>query len=129
MAKRNKALWAVAALLAVNVVLVGAQLAGAALPKAIGNYFIGPKLVRAEVLVLDGTLREFRLDRGTIRDRPVPGSLTLREGDGTVVTLPVAPDATIMHRKRGLSFERLRRGMKVLVIREGDGPVIEIRVG
>jgi hypothetical protein len=129
MTKGNKALWAVAALLALNVVLVGAQLAGAALPRGIGNYFMGPKLVRAEVLVMDGSLREFRIDRGAIRDRPVAGSLTLRERDGTVVTLPVAPDVTVMYRNRTVSFERLRRGMNALVIREGDGPVIEIRVG
>jgi hypothetical protein len=129
MTKRNKALWAVAALLAVNVVLVGAQLAGAALPKSLGNYLLGPKLVRAEVLVLDGTLREYRIDRGAISVRPVPGSLTLREGDGTVVTLPVDPNATITHRNRTIGLERLRRGMKVTVIREGSGPVIEVRVG
>ena len=128
MTKRNKALWVVAALLAVNVVLVGAQLAGAALPRALGNYFTGPKLVRAEVLVMDGALREFRLDRGAIRDR-VPGSITLRESDGTVVTLPIAPDATITYRNKAVRFERLRRGMNALVIREGDGPVIEIRAG
>ena len=129
MTKRNKALWVVAALLALNVVLVGAQLAGAALPRAVGNYLLGPKLVRADVLVLDGTLREYRIDRGMIRDRPVPGSLTLRERDGTVVTLPVDPNATITHRNRTIGFERLRRGMNVMVIREGSGPVIEIRVG
>ena len=77
---------------------------------------------------MDESLHEFRLDRGTIRDR-VPGSLTLRERDGTVVTLPVAPDATITYRNRTIGFERLRRGMNALVIREGDGPVIEVRAG
>jgi hypothetical protein len=129
MTKRNTALWVVAALLALNIVLVGAQLAGAALPKAVGNYLLGPKLVRADVLVLDGTLREYRIDRGRIQSRPVPGSLTLREGDGTVATLPVDPNATISYRNRTVGFERLRRGMNVTVFREGSGPVIEIRVG
>ena len=128
MTKRNKALWAVAVLLALNVVLVSAQLAGAALPKGLGAYFLGPKMVRAEVILMEGGgLRDYRLDRGTIRDRPVVGSLTLRERDGTVVTLPVAPDATITLNDRYTGFERLRRGMTVVVVREGAGPVIEVR--
>jgi hypothetical protein len=128
MTKRNKALWAVAVLLALNVVLVGAQLAGAALPKGLGAYFLGPKMVRAEVILMEGGgLRDYRLDRGMIRDRPVAGSLTLRERDGTVVTLPVAPDATITLNDRSTGFERLRRGMTVVVVREGAGPVIEVR--
>ena len=128
MTKRNKALWAVAVLLALNVVLVSAQLAGAAFPKGLGAYFLGPKMVRAEVILMEGGgLRDYRLDRGTIRDRPVVGSLTLRERDGTVVTLPVAPDATITLNDRYTGFERLRRGMTVVVVREGAGPVIEVR--
>jgi hypothetical protein len=124
---RNKALWAFAALLAVNVVLVGAQLAGAALPKGLAAYFFGPKMVRAEVVVMDGgALHEFRLDRGKIRET-APGSLTLRERDGTLVTLPVAGDATITFNGRFTSLDRLRRGMTAVTVREGDGPVIEVR--
>jgi hypothetical protein len=128
MTRRTRALWAVAALLAVNVVLVGAQLAGAALPKGLGAYFFGPKMVRAEVILMEGTeLKDYRVDRGRIRDRPVPGSLTLRERDGTIVTLAVAPDAAITVNGRPIGFDRLRRGMTVLTVREGDGPVIEVR--
>ena len=128
MTKRNKALWAVAVLLAVNVLLVGAQLAGAALPRGLGAYFLGPKMVRAEVILMEsGALKDYRLDRGKIRDRPVAGSLTLHERDGTIVTLSVAPSATITVNGRPAGFDRLRRGMTVVTVREGDGPVIEVR--
>ena len=53
MKRRSKALWAVAALLAVNAVLVGAQLRARAARAGLGAYFFGPKLVRAEVLLKD----------------------------------------------------------------------------
>ena len=95
MTKRNKALWAVAVLLALNVVLVSAQLAGAAFPKGLGAYFLGPKMVRAEVILMEG---------GGLRDY-----------------------ATITLNDRYTGFERLRRGMTVVVVREGAGPVIEVR--
>lgn len=127
MRRRNTALWAVAALLALNLVLVGAQLAGAALPRGLAGYLFGPKLVRAEVLLKDATgLHDYRIDRGVIRAK-APGSLTLRERDGTVATLPVASDATVMINGRYASFQQLRRGMVATVIRDGDQPASEVR--
>ena len=81
--RRSKALWVVAALLAVNAVLLVAS-PGLALPGCLGDYFFGPRLVRAEVLVNDnGVLHDYRIDRGTIRAK-APGSLTLRERDGSL---------------------------------------------
>ena len=125
--RRNTALWAVAALLALNVVLVGAQLAGAALPRGLGAYFLGPKLVRGEVLLKDASgLHDYRFDRGTIKAK-APGSLTLRERDGTLATIPVASDATVMINGRYASYPQLRRGMVATVIREGDLPASEVR--
>ena len=124
--KRSKALWAVAALLAVNAVLLAAQ-PGFALPGSLGSYFFGPKLVRAEVLVKESDgLHDYRVDRGVIRDKS-PGSLTLRERDGTLVTIAVAPTAFVTLRGRPSSFAALRRGMVATVIRDGDAPASEIR--
>jgi hypothetical protein len=121
------ALWLVAALLAANLVLVGAQLAGASLPRGLAGYFFGPKMVRAEVLVKDATgLHDYRLDRGVIRAK-APGSLTLRERDGTLATITVASDATVMIGARYATFQQLRRGMIATVIREGDQPASEVR--
>src|SRR5687767_11280739 len=94
MPKRRKALWALVALLLVNAVLLVTQPA-LALPRSLGDFFFGPQLIRAEVLLKEGNgVRLYRIDRGTIRDKS-GGSLTLRERDGTVVTIPVSPTAAI----------------------------------
>ena len=130
MNRRSKALWAVAALLVVNAVLLAAQPGLAltnVLPNQLGNYFFGPKLVRAEVLVNEGgALHDYRVDRGTIRAK-APGSLTLRERDGTLVPIAIAPAATITIGGRSVPFSFLRRGMVATVIRDGDAPAIEVR--
>jgi hypothetical protein len=127
MRRRSKALWVVAALLAVNAVLLVAQ-PGLALPQSLGNYFFGPKLVRAEVLVNDGgALHDYRIDRGAIRAK-APGSLTLRERDGSLQTIAIAPNAAIRLHGVLAPFSALRRGMIATVIRDGDAPAIEVRV-
>ena len=78
--RRNRLLLAVAAvalLLAVNAVLVVAQ-PGLALPRSLWTYLVGPKMVRAEVIVLDrGVVHYYRVDRGRIVAK-TPASLTLR---------------------------------------------------
>lgn len=130
--KRSKALWAVAALLLVNAVLLGAQAGYAlpgSLPGSLGAYFFGPKLVRADVLVKDGgALHLYRVDRGVIRSK-AGGALVLRERDGSLVTIPVAPSAAITVHGRPAGYPALRRGMAATVIREGDAPAIEVRAG
>ena len=130
--KRAKALWAVAALLVVNAVLLAAQPGfahTAALPGSLANYFFGPKLIRAEVLVQDGgALHAYRIDRGVIRSK-ADGTLTVRERDATIVAIPVSPSASISVQGRPAPFSALRRGMSVTVIREGDAPAIEVRAG
>ena len=123
---RSKALWAVAVLLLVNATLLVAQ-PGLALPGSLGNYFFGPKLVRAEVLVKDGgALHDYRVDRGTIRSK-AGGTLTLLERDGTLVQIPVAPTAAITLGGRPSSYAELRKGMVATVIRDGDAPAGEVR--
>ena len=124
--RRSKALWAVAALLLVNATLLLAQ-PGLALPGSLGNYFFGPKLVRAEVLVKDGgVLHDYRVDRGTIRNK-AGGTLTLLERDGTLVQIPVAPTAAITLGGRPVAYADLRRGLVATVIRDGDAPAGEVR--
>ncbi|NUT55478.1 MAG: hypothetical protein HOQ03_05795 [Thermoleophilia bacterium] len=126
MRRRSKALWAAVALLAVNAVLVVAQ-PGLALPGSLGNYFFGPKLVRAEVLVKDGgVLHDYRVDRGTIRSK-AGGVLTLLERDGSLVQIQVAPTAAITLGGRPAAYANLRKGMVATVIRDGDAPASEVR--
>ena len=126
MPKRRIAVWAFAALLALNAVLLVAQ-PGLALPGSLGNYFFGPKLVRAEVLVKDGgVLHDYRIDRGVIRAKS-NGMLSVLERDGSLVTIPIAPGAAITIGGRPASFAALRRGMVATIIRDGDAPANEVR--
>jgi hypothetical protein len=123
---RSKALWAVAALLVVNAVLLAAQ-PGYALPGSLGSYFFGPKLVRAEVLVKEGDgLHDYRVDRGVLRARG-GAELSLRERDGSLVTISVTAGTAVTVGGRASSLAALRRGMTITAIRDGDGPATEIR--
>ena len=126
MPRKGIAVWTVAALLALNAVLL-AEGAGLALPGSLGTYFFGPKLVRAEVLVKDGgVLHDYRVDRGVIRAKAA-GTLSLLERDGSVVSISVAPTAAITLEGRPTTFSALRRQMVATVIRDGDSPAIEVR--
>jgi hypothetical protein len=126
MPRKGIAVWTVAALLALNGALL-AEGAGLALPGSLGTYFFGPKLVRAEVLVKDGgVLHDYRVDRGVIRAKS-PGTLSLLERDGSVVSIAVAPTATITLDGRPIAFSALRRPMVATVIRDGDSPATEVR--
>ena len=126
--RRSKALWAVAALLLVNAVLLAAP-AGWALPNPLGSYLFGPKLVRADVLIKDGgVLHLYRVDRGVIRSK-ANGALVLRERDGSLVTIAVAPNAAITVGGQPASYAALRKGMGATVIRDGDAPATEVRAG
>ena len=126
MRKKGFAVWTVAALLALNAVLL-AEGAGMALPGSLGTYFFGPKLVRAEVLVKDGgVLHDYRVDRGVIRAK-ANGALTVLERDGSLVTIQVAPGAAITIAGRTAAFSELRRGMVATIIRDGDAPANEVR--
>src|SRR5918999_1843332 len=126
MPKRTKALWALVALLVVNAVLLVTQPA-LALPHSLGNFFFGPRMIRAEVLLKEGNGgRLYRIDRGVIRDKQ-NGALTLRERDGTLVTISVSPTAAITVGNRPADFGLLRRGMTATVIWDGTAPAFEVR--
>jgi hypothetical protein len=123
MSRRRFALLAVA-LVAVNAFFWVAQ-AGFALPQALIDRFFGPRMVRAEVVVqgAGGAVRDFRIDRGRIT-AVAPGSITLRERDGTIVTIEVAGGARIV----GLGGGSLRRGLRVLVVRQANMPAHLVEV-
>ena len=125
--RRRIAIFGVAGLLAVNAVLLLIQ-PGWALPPALGSYFFGGKLVRADVVVNQDGIRQYRLDQGRIL-RKQGGSLLLREADGTVVTVPVAPNAdVVLPSGRHTTPAALRRSQRVITIREGGGAAVEVRV-
>jgi len=105
-----------------------ADTASAALPTRLPAYFFN-RLVRAEAIVKDaGTTHDYRLDRGTLRDK-TPTSLTLRERDGTTTTIAVAPGADIRLNGRPVAVAVLRRGSPVLTVRDGDAGATLVRAG
>jgi hypothetical protein len=94
---------------------------------SLGNSLLGPKLVRAEVLVKEaGKLHDYRIDRGRIRVA-APGSLTLLERDATLVTIPASPTARVLVNGAPSSWSTLRRGMTATTIRDGSAPADEVR--
>jgi len=98
-----------------------------ALPRAMIDRFFGPRMIRAEVIVQapGGAVNDFRLDRGVIT-AVTPGSIDLRERDGTVVTIPVARRARVVGRV--FSVAQLRPAMRVLVVRKANAPASTIQV-
>lgn len=87
---------------------------------------LGAGLVRAEIVTRSaGTIHDYRVDRGRIR-QVKPGELTLRELDGTMVTIQVAPGAQIRLGGRAVAYTQLRRGMQAIVIRDGDAPATRV---
>ena len=114
--------------LAAAVALVPLSAGQAVLPDPLVRTFLGPKLVRAEVVLMEGsTAKLYRLDRGRVRDY-TRSSITLRERDGTVVTVPMSPTVRIRVNGRSAGFAGLRRGLMATTIRTGDGPVDRIEV-
>ena len=93
---------------------------------SLGMFFFGPKLVRAEVIMYDaGVTHDYRVDRGKIR-AIAPGSLTLLERDGTLVTVPIAPTADIRLGGVSVPFSQLRRGFTATTVRDGSAPASQV---
>jgi len=107
---------------ATTIVALALVQGGAAGPGAsLGNFFFGPKLVRAEVVTNEaGTIHDYRVDRGRIRGiAKATMSLTLLERDGTLVTVSVSPSANITLGGASVPFARLRRGFTATTVRDG----------
>jgi len=125
---RRRFLALVCAVVAVNSFFWLAQ-SGFALPRGLIDRFFGPAMIRSEVIVESpsGGVNDFRLDRGVIT-AIVPGTLTLRERDGTVVSIAFLRRAKIVGSPSAASARQLRPGMRVLVVRRANAPAHLIRV-
>lgn len=98
------------------------------LPVPVTNLLLGSQLVRGEIAVAsaDPTApHDYLLDHGRIRQ---VGALTvtLRERDGTVVTINVSPTARIKLNGKNASFLQLQKGMMALTIHDGDKPADQV---
>jgi hypothetical protein len=97
-------------------------------PTAVSTLLLGNRMVRAEIGVASGdpsAPHDYLLDRGRISQVGV-FTLTLRERDGTLVTIDVSPDARIKVNGKNASFGQLRRGMTATTIRDGDNPADQV---
>jgi hypothetical protein len=125
--KRRRFLLLAATLVALNSFFWLAQ-SGFALPKAIINQFFGGNMVRAEVIVASGGgVQDWRIDRGVIT--AISGTnVTLREKDGTIVTLPIDPTARVQGPARFAGVGQLRKRLRIVVYRQADQPATTVQV-
>jgi hypothetical protein len=125
--KRRRFLLLAVTLVALNSFFWLAQ-SGFALPKAIINQFFGGNMVRAEVIVASGGgTQDWRIDRGVIT--AISGtSVTLREKDGTFVTLQLDPNARVQGPARFASVGLLRKRLRVVLYRLSDQPATTVQV-
>jgi hypothetical protein len=117
------------AVLACAAVLAAPALGAGVLPSATSAYLLGPKMIRAEILVIKGSVQhDFRLDRGKLVKRYAAGSLILLERDGTKTTVKVAPAAHVFLNgtQTPVSLRRLRAGMQIAVSHQGDLPAVNV---
>jgi hypothetical protein len=123
MTKRRVVGLLAALVLALEVALWVSQ-PGGALPLGLANRFLGPNMLRAEIVVkVGGSYHDYLLDNGRIRNLNAGTSLvTLVEKDGKVVSVPVAPSARITLNGTVVPFSSLRRGLRAMTIRDGNAP-------
>ena len=101
-----------------------------ALPTAITNLLLGTQMVRGEIGVASGdpaAPHDFLLDHGRIRQVGV-FTVTLKERDGTIVTINVSPSARVKLNGKNATFVQLRKGMMALTIHDGDKPADQVYV-
>jgi hypothetical protein len=119
-----------AVLVALNAFFWLAQ-SGFALPAGIVQTLLGSRMVRAEVVWMNsGKVEDTRLDRGVITAiaTTAPASITLKERDGTVATIPLSTSATV-HVGAGFeSLDQLKKGTRVVVSRPATGAADTIQV-
>jgi hypothetical protein len=117
----------VAVIAAVNASLWFATGVFGSAADAVQNQLFGSAMVRAEVVVQqpDG-LHDIRVDRGKILSVST-ASLTLKEKDGSTVTLALSPVVSVTLNGVKRQVKALTARMTVQwAIRDGDGPVTRI---
>jgi hypothetical protein len=112
------------AVLACAATLAAPALGAGVLPPSQAAYLLGPKLIRAEIVVKGPgqTLHDYRLDRGKLLKRYAANSLILLERDGTKTTVKVASSARVTLNGKPSNLRPLRVGMQIAVAHDGDLP-------
>jgi hypothetical protein len=96
---------------------------------SINAQLFGPRMVRAEVLLLGAgaSTQDFRIDRGVVVSA-VSGTLTVRESNGDIVPLPVDPAAQVQGGGRKVTAATLRKGTRVVVYRSANAAAELVQV-
>lgn len=126
--KDRKWLIALVAALTLNAALWLAA-PGLSFPRALESYFLGPKMIRAEVVLKsNGIQHDYRLDQGVIRSVSVATqTIMLKERDGTTQPIPVSPTARIKLNGTVSTFAALRKGMRASTVRDpADAPADQV---
>jgi hypothetical protein len=113
-------------LLACVAALSAPALAARPLPASMSAYLLGPKLIRAEIVVKGSPLHDYRLDRGKLLKRYRGGSLNLLERDGAKTPVKVAPGARVYLNGTLSTLRRLRAGMQIAVYHDADLPAAAV---
>jgi hypothetical protein len=115
-------------LVAVNAAFWLAE-SGFALPGAnILQQLLGGRLIRAEIVWQSPNgVEDTRIDRGVVMS-VAQDQIVLREKDGTMQTIPLAPTATVQLGLRAGTVAQLRKGLRVVVSRPATGPADTIQV-
>jgi hypothetical protein len=126
----NPRMKAFAATLAACLAALALAQSGSAGPGELARLLAGP-VVRAEVVVVEnGVVHDYRIDRGALRAVGASG-VTLLERDGSTVVVPVAPGARIVVGRRAVPLALLRRavGRRVTTVRDRDAAATIVQVG
>jgi hypothetical protein len=118
-------------ILVVVALFVGFALGAATLSFAgardrVAELLFGTRLMRAEVVLTDGT--DYLVDHGRITAAG-GGSVTLTEADGRTVTVALSPATQITLNGIPVGQRRLRRGVQALVVHSGNGPALIVQAG
>ena len=116
------------AIVALNTFFWVAQ-GGFALPLGAIDQLFGGRMIRAEVVIQGASGPEdYLVDRGVIKVM-TPGSIMLKEADGKMVTIQIAPTPLVTGPAGRRSTGRvLRIGMRVIVSRLANEPADTIQV-
>ena len=121
---------AIAGAAAAALVVGATGLAASATPNgdALGPFFLGPKMARAEVImVYGGAVHDWRIDQGRVVGVR-PTALELAERDGTRTVVQISPLARVTLNRKLATMTDITRGMTVLMARDGDAPATIVRV-
>ena len=105
--------------------------AGLALRAQVISQLFGPRMVRAEVVVLDqsNTPQDYRIDRGVLTSASST-AVTLTEADGTSQTIPIDQNTRFYGLPARLNITKLPKGItfRVLVIHLANAAADSVQV-